>query len=363
MFANHLAAGLALMLAGTAAAADPNDPVISEGCVLSSIRDQLVPASDSGVIVKLAVEQGDRVKEGMELARVDDREAQAQQTVKRKDHEVAVQNAKSDVKIRYQDATAKVALQAWRKLKQANAGSDKAVSEIEVLRAELEYQKAVLGTEQAKEEHVTDALTAEAKKAEVDAAEVGVTRRILRAPFDGVVVQVLRREGEWVSPGDPVMQIVRIDRLRITTTIPARDWAPSDVQGRNVTVEVQLPHAKVEKVPGRIAYASPVVYEGELTIEAEIETPMQDGRPLVYAGLPATMTIHVSQPVAAVKRPVAARPNEKQSAAPQPEVRRTSAVSQAPGPVRPATGAASGRRTSPTADAGAAPGKPRERTK
>ena len=88
------------------------------------------------------------------------------------------------------------------------------------MRAELEYQKAVLGAEQATEEHVTDGLTAKAKKAEVDAAEVALTRRILRAPFDGVVVQVHRRQGEWVSPGDPVMQIVRTDRLRISATIP-----------------------------------------------------------------------------------------------------------------------------------------------
>ena len=341
MFASQLALSVALAVMAPAAAAP--DPVISEGCVLSAIRDQMVPASDSGVIVKLAVEQGERVSKGAELLRVDDREVQAQKIVKEKDYEVAQQNASSDVKIRYQEATAAVMLAGWRKLQAANKGGGTGtVPEIEVMRAELEYKKAQLGAEQAKEEHVTDQLTAEAKKAEVDAADVIVSRRILRAPFEGVVVQVVRREGEWVSPGDPVLQIVRTDRLRINATLPAADWGPADVEGRKVTVEVKLPQGRVEKVTGKVVFASPVVYEGELPIEAEIEAPIQNGRATVYAGLPAAMTIHVNQPVVAEKRPVA-KPNEapqqpvstttrkpvvpKQRPASEPAVTRTKAKS------------------------------------
>ena len=63
MFASQLAVALALVLAPPAGAA-ANDPVISEGCVLSAIRNQEVPASDSGVIVGLNVEQGQRSQRG-----------------------------------------------------------------------------------------------------------------------------------------------------------------------------------------------------------------------------------------------------------------------------------------------------------
>jgi multidrug efflux pump subunit AcrA (membrane-fusion protein) len=131
-----------------------------------------------------------------------------------------------------------------------------------------------------------------------------VGRRILRSPFDGVVVQVFKREGEWVSPGDPVVQIVRIDRLRISGNLSATDWSPSELEGRKVTIKVKLPRGRVLDIPGKVVYVSPVVFEDQLPIEAEIDTPMQNGQPLVQAGLPASMTIHVSQPATAEHRPV-----------------------------------------------------------
>ena len=282
--------------------------MISEGCVLSSIRDQQVPASDSGVIVKLNVEQGARVTKGMELARVDDREAEAQKWSSKR-------TMKSPCKPRKATSTSvsrrprpEWPRQSGDKLKAANSGKvEKAVSEMEVLRAELEYKKAVLGIEKDSEEHKSNELTADAKKAEVDAADVIVTRRILRAPFDGVVVQVFKREGEWVSPGDAVVQIVRVDRLRISGNLSATDWSPAEIEDRKVTVEVKLPRGRMEKITGKIVYVSPVVFEDQLPIEAEVDTPMdKNGQPLAHAGLPASMTIHVSQPATAEHRPVSA---------------------------------------------------------
>ena len=73
-FMGPLAVGVVLALAPLAFAATTEEPVIAE-CELSSIEDQMVPASDSGVLVKLGVSEGMHVTQGQEVARVDDREA------------------------------------------------------------------------------------------------------------------------------------------------------------------------------------------------------------------------------------------------------------------------------------------------
>jgi hypothetical protein len=134
---------------------------------------------------------------------------------------------------------------------------------------------------------------------------------VLCAPFDGYVNKVYRHVGEWVSPGDAVMQIVRVDRLRVSGNLDANEWGPDDVEGRKVTVEVTLPHGRVEKVTGKVVYVSPVIEAGQLPITAEIESPLDHGRPVVRAGLKASMIVHVTQPVEPEVRPLAGPARER----------------------------------------------------
>ena len=282
------------------------DPVLA--CTLASIEDQEVPGADPGVLVKMVAKEGMQVTKDMEVARVDDREAQALFVVKQLEYEVAQQEADSLVEVEFAEASAAVQETAYDKIKLVNKGVAKAVAEIEVMRAKLEWKKAKAGIAKAKEKNVSDQLKAKAKKAEVDAARVSVNHRVIRAPFDGVVVKVAKHIGEWVSPGDPIVQIVRIDRLRASGSLKATEWAPAEIEGRNVTVEVTLPHGETAKVAGKVVYASPVVILDQLPIIAEIDTPLdKNGRPLVHAGLKAKMTIHVTQPVAPAARQAAPR--------------------------------------------------------
>ncbi len=129
-------------------------------------------------------------------------------------------------------------------------------------------------------------------------------RRRIVAPFDGVVSMTFLQEGEWVQPGDPVLQLVAVDTLRVSGRVDSDAWSRGEIENRKVTVEVQLPRGRVLKVPGKIVYVSPVVDVGSvLPVAAEIETPMENGRPLIYAGMHGRMTIHTNQPAVADTRP------------------------------------------------------------
>ena len=70
-----------------------------------------------------------------------------------------------------------MAKSAYKRIKQANEGVVKAISEIEEERAKLEWEKAVAGVDKAKEKHASDELKAQAKKAEFNAAKVAVENK------------------------------------------------------------------------------------------------------------------------------------------------------------------------------------------
>ena len=53
--------------------------------------------------------------------------------------------------------------------------------------------------------------------------QLGDWRRRILAPIGGMVVDVFRRQGEWVDPGVAVLRILRIDKLRVEAFLSARE--------------------------------------------------------------------------------------------------------------------------------------------
>src|SRR3972149_1406608 len=100
-------------------------------------------------------------------------------------------------------------------LEESNVKFKGTVSNIEMLKYELEWKRAKLAIEQAQEKKPEAGLTARAKLAEVGVADVALERRKLRAPFDGMVVKVAKKQGEWVAPGEPVVHVVGVNRPRV----------------------------------------------------------------------------------------------------------------------------------------------------
>jgi multidrug resistance efflux pump len=268
-------------------------------CVIASIDDQEVPGTDPGRLTELKVHEGTQVTQGMELGVIDESEAKAARDIKQFEFETALQAAKSDVDIRHAKAAADVADANLKFLEDANRRAQGTISMIEILRAQLELKKSKLATEQTQEKQIEARLTAKAKNAEKEAAQIALERRILRAPFDGVVTAINKKPGEWVAAGDPVMRIIGVKRLRVSGNVDATQWGPTDLEGRSVTVTIALPRGRSVNVPGKVTFVSPVVLAKKLSVYAEIETPMENDVPLVQAGLAGSMTIHVNSPVAA----------------------------------------------------------------
>ena len=164
------------------------------------------------------------------------------------------------------------------------------MSEVEVQHSKYQWEHATLAIEQYKEERVINSFTAAAKKAEMESAEEAIHRRQVCAPFSGVVQKITPHLGEWVKPGDPVVKLIRMDRLKVEGYLKVADYNPGDVMKKKVNVKVVLAGGREVSAPGQIVYVDPEVKSlREYMVRAEVEN--KDG--LLRPGLPAKMEIQL----------------------------------------------------------------------
>src|SRR3989339_1554354 len=60
-------------------------------------------------------------------------------------------------------------------------------------------------------------------RAELDSTKLNLVRCTILSPMEGVVDRIFIENGSFLSPGDPVVQILQIDKLKIEVGIPESD--------------------------------------------------------------------------------------------------------------------------------------------
>jgi multidrug resistance efflux pump len=178
---------------------------------------------------------------------------------------------------------------------ESNRSAEKAVPEVDVLKAKLEWDASLLSAEKAIHDQELAKYEYHSKKAERDAAQLAIDRRTIRAPFDGEVVTIYRHQDEWVGPGDPILRLVRLDTMLVEGAIELSEYDPHEVSGCDVTVEVDMAHSRKEQVTGRITYVSSLVrLDGRYIVRAEVANREEHGRWLLRDGVTATMTVQLN---------------------------------------------------------------------
>lgn len=193
---------------------------------VTAARAARLSVATSGLVNGLTVDAGDRVEKGAVLLQMDDELARLQ----------------------WQGAAA-AEDQASRALQDARRRSEEARR---------------LAPQQSIAETVVRDLEAEVAEDEaalqVAIAETGyrrgiLERHLLRAPFAGVISARYTELGEWVTPGDAVLELVATEDLRIDFQVP------EDYLGRiddGASVRLALAGEREFRHPGQIAAAVPV---------------------------------------------------------------------------------------------------------
>jgi multidrug efflux pump subunit AcrA (membrane-fusion protein) len=265
------------------------DKLLDVDWVQITLIDEVeLAAREPGQVVQLSVVEGQLVKEDELLAQIDDTEPQILKRRAQVEAAIAKRQASNDVKVRFARKSHEVAQAELQRAKESVEKFAKSVSETELDRLRLAAERTLLEVEQAEHDQQVAALTYDLKQTEVDVAERSIDRKKVVSPLTGMIVELKRRRGEWVQPGDVVARLVRIDRVRAEGFVPANQVTP-DLLGSPAKLEIDLPGKPKSEFTGKIAFVSPEVnpVNGEVRIWAEIEN--RDF--LLRPGLKAKLTI------------------------------------------------------------------------
>lgn len=194
-------------------------------------QDVMLEAEETGRIVHIYLDRGDRVGAGDRIAKIDDRVLQAQ--------------------VNQASSAAQLAQQTWERRKR--------LFEEEQVGSEIAYLEAKFGAEQA--------------AATLQGLEERLARTVVRAPFAGILDERHVDVGTMVGPGKTVGRLVDLDPIKVFAGVPER-YATDVHMGARAQLVFEAVRAEVYAAP--IRYVGASIDPRSRTFPIEIEVPNQD---------------------------------------------------------------------------------------
>jgi multidrug resistance efflux pump len=290
-----------MLLVAQTGDARPTPGVLKLSRSMVQLKEQnLLPARQAGVIKSLSLEDGTVVREGMSvkkgqlLGKLDDEDARARRRAAESEQKVAIaEKGKAEAAIVAAKATTEVAIAEVDETKAINKNAPGSVPQTQLRRQELTVKRAASEAIVAEREVETASLTIDAKDAQLEVATITLNHHQIESSIDGMIVQLYRRAGEWVNPGDPILRIVFMDTVRVEGFVEAEAFTPDELVGRQVEVTARLPQGRIEKFTSTITFASPLVESGEYRVWCDVENRQRNGHWILRPGTFVEMAIQL----------------------------------------------------------------------
>lgn len=295
---------VAWLAAPLAAAGDrPPATITLSDAILTIAEEVEVSAGASGRLRELSVREGSLVAEGDALLRVDDRLARLASERAAIELARAAAEAQSDVKARHAAKASELAQSEHRRALAIDAASPASVSDRELDRLRLSADVAELDVERAQHERRMARLELKLGEQAQRVARLEQEQHSVAAPIAGLVVELHKRPGEWADRGEPVLTLVRVDRLRAEGFLHV-SRATIDLIGAGAVFRVELPGGETLVAPGEVAFVSPRADPVTALARVWVEFPVTDRR--LRPGLRGSVTITPAAPqrIAAVESAV-----------------------------------------------------------
>ena len=265
---------------------------VLEDCVVSLHDQALIPAQQAGVLTALTVREGAMVQARQTLGYVDSTQQQLKHSLAEIERQAALEKSEEDIDIRFSKASAAVAETEYQRSMEANQRVKNTIPMPEVRRLQLAAHKTSLQVEKSMNDHEMAKLALSTQEAEVRLAANELARCQISSPIQGQVVEILRRPGEWVDPGDPIARVVRLDVLRVEGFLNTEKHDPLLFEDGKVNVSISLTDGRREVFPGKIVFVSPLIQVGsQYRIWAEVENRETNQQWLMRPGMSAQMEL------------------------------------------------------------------------
>lgn len=264
-----------------------------DAATIQCIHNIQIAAQADGLIQELLADEGSSVKKGDKLLTIDDRVAQAEVAVAKKEFEAAQKQADETANVEYAKKASEVA--------DAEFDAEKAVyqqgssNEAALRRKKLEAEKARLGIRASEVEHQKEMLAALVAKEKVRAAEVNLGLRQVISQYDGEIVRRLRDQGEWVRAGEPVLHLMHMNEMHVEALIPLKGISVVELLGAPMKIIIRNSEQQVFTIDAKVEYVSHQVDLGKVRVWTRVQNQAPGGVWLLRAGMPASIEISLNK--------------------------------------------------------------------
>lgn len=252
------------------------------------IHDIRLAAQADGLLQELLVEEGASVEQGQIVMTVDERTAMAELAVARKEAEAAAAQAGQDANLRFSRKVAEVSDAEYEEVLELYKRHS--ASKQETRRKFLEAEKGRLGIEVAEVDHSKDELAAQVAREKVAAAEVQLNLRKVISPYDGIVVERLRDQGEWVKAGEPILRLVHLKEMRVEANVPVKGASVALLQNAQIKLHINI-NGTDWTHDAKVEFVSPVVEMDTCRVWARVPNETVGSAWLLRDGMNATVDL------------------------------------------------------------------------
>lgn len=262
--------------------------------VLKISEERQIPCLTAGVIRESHVRESTLVDKGQLLMELDDVRAKLELSKLDKEAKMAREKSLTTVDVDYAEQTILVSQSELERAVRSNVRTPGSVSQAEIDQLTLNVEKAK--AEKKKIEFQTSILGTQTlvKNIELEVGQQDVLDCQIYSPISGMVVEVFKKPGEWVHPGESVARVVQLDRLRTEIKVPAK-IALDDLLGTRAIFTSNLEVLEGKQYEGRVVFVNPEANPVNMSVRVWVEIENKDLE--LVAGLTGELEILVGSKV------------------------------------------------------------------
>lgn len=263
-----------------------------ENALLKTIESTKVAAEVAGKVNELSLVEGAVVSVGQTLGNIRDTAIRVQLERTKIAMAIARKKHRSEIDLQLAHKKNDVAQNELERAESANKRIANTYGPKEIDRLRLVAESTLLEIERAKHDREVAELQVMLAENEYLQQEELLARHQIQSPAIGVVVAINKRVGEWVEPGMELLEIVKIDRLRIEGFVGTAA-ASQNLVNRHANVTV-LAADQEQVVPAKVVFVSPDAnpVNGQVRVYLEIDNSQRSFRP----GMRVKATVDMSAP-------------------------------------------------------------------
>lgn len=248
---------------------------IAENAALKFIEERSVACLASGVMKASHVKEGTLVEKGQLVAEIDDDRASLDVSKLEKELAIAQKEASTTVELEYAKRSIEVAEVELGRARRANQARPGAIADSEIDQLNLVVQKSIAEKDKTEFQIELKNMSTQVQQVELAIGKKTLADHRISSPISGMVVEVLKKEGEWVEVSESIARIVQLDKLKTEVRVPAA-IALDDLLGSPAVFRPNLKSLANKQYDAKVIFVLPEANPVNAQVRVWVEIDNQD---------------------------------------------------------------------------------------